>query len=152
MILIILFILLQVSFTVHIYNLIIYVLKKNSKNLRWFVNTAITNILIAGSLTVLAIFEPRRVRGVDIDLLIWIMTGLIMLAMLGIKINIFRNIYQRSKDPENYHFNYFGKKVLHSSVVRYEEILIFMFTMPFFLFAGAYFIARLVNLVMFDHL
>ena len=152
MIIIILFILLQVSFTLHIYNLVIYVLKKNNKNLRWFVNTAISNILIAVLLTVLAIMEPVMVRGVDFSLLIWIMTGLIMVAMLGIKINIARNIFQRSRDPENYHFNYFGKKVLHSTVVRYEEILIFMFTMPFFLFAGAYFIARLVNLLMFNHL
>lgn len=152
MILIILFILLQISFTVHIYNLVIYVLKKNKKNLRWFINTAITNILTAVSLVALTVARPEMVRGVDFSFQIWIMTGLIMLAMLGIKINIFHNIYQRSKDPENYHLNYFGKKVLHSTVVRYEEILIFMFTMPFFLFAGAYFIARLVNLVMFDHL
>ena len=152
MIIIIIFILLQVSFTLHIYNLVIYVLKKNDRNLKWFINTAISNILIAVSLTALAIMKPEMVRGVDFGFLIWIMTGLIMVAMLGIKINIAKNIYQRSRDPDNYHFNYFGKKVLHSSVVRYEEILIFMFTMPFFLFAGAYFVACLVNLLMYNHL
>ncbi len=152
MIIIILFILLQISFTLHIYNLVLYVLKKNNKNLRWFVNTAISNILIAVSLTILAIVNPSMIGGMDFSFLIWIMTGFIMIAMLGIKINIVKNIYQRSREPENYHFNYFGKKVLHSSVVRYEEIMIFMFTMPFFLFAGAYFIARLVNLLMYNHL
>ena len=80
------------------------------------------------------------------------MTGFIMVIMLFIKISIFRAIYKRSQDPEHFHYNYFGKKVLHGSVVKFEEILIFFFTMPFFLFCGAYFVARLFNLLLYKHL
>jgi hypothetical protein len=47
-----------------------------------------------------------------------------------------RNMYRRSKDPANYHFNFFGKKVLHSKVVLQEEIYIFLFPSRFFFFAG----------------
>ncbi len=75
-----------------------------------------------------------------------------MMIMLVIKISIFVVVYRRSKDPAHYHFNFFGKKVLHTSVVKPIEVVLFMFTMPFFLISGAYFIARLINLILYKHL
>ena len=150
--LIVLFIVLQISFSFHIYSLVLYVLRRENKYLKGFINTTISNILLAGGITALAIIHPQNVKEVDFKLLLWLMTGFIMLIMLFIKISIARAIFIRIKDPQNYHFNYFGKKVLHSTVVRLEEILIFFFTMPFFLFCGAYFIARLFNLLLYKHL
>ncbi len=143
---------LQISFTLHVYFLIQYVIKLEKVYLRRFINTAVSNILLAGCLTVMAIFRPDSIRYVNLKLLLWIMSGLVMIIMLLVKISILRNIYRRSKDPVNYHLNFFGKKVLHSSVVLQGEIYIFFFTIPFFLFAGAYFLARLLNLVMYGHL
>jgi hypothetical protein len=143
---------LQISFTGHIYCLIQYVLKKDGRYLRWFVNTAISNIMLAGTLTVLSLFRPDFLRDLNLGMLMWVMSGSIMLIMLLVKFNILRNIYKRARDPENYHYNFFGKKVLHSSVVSKGEVYIFLFTIPFFLFSGAYFFARLVNLILFQRL
>ncbi|HOJ27922.1 MAG TPA: hypothetical protein PL059_02500 [Spirochaetota bacterium] len=150
--LIALFILLQISFSLHIYSLVLYVLRRENKYLKGFINTTISNVLLAGAITTLAIIHPVYVAKVDFKLLLWLMTGFIMLIMLFIKISIARAIYKRSKDPQHFHYNYFGKKVLHGTVVKFEEILIFFFTMPFFLFCGAYFIARLINLLLYKQL
>ncbi len=143
---------LQISFTAHIYFLVQFILRKENAYLKRFINTAISNIVLAGTLTVLVIFRPDLIRDVNLKFLLWIMSGLIMLIMLMIKITIMRNMFKRSKDPANYHFNYFGKKVLHSKVVLQEEVYIFLFTIPFFLFCGAYFFARLVNLLLYKSL
>ena len=143
---------LQISFTAHIYFLVQFILRKENAYLKRFINTAISNIVLAGALTVLVIFRPDLIRDVNLKFLLWIMSGLIMLIMLMIKITIMRNMFKRSRDPANYHFNYFGKKVLHSKVVLQEEVYIFLFTIPFFLFCGAYFFARLVNLLLYKSL
>jgi len=150
--LIALFILLQISFSLHIYALVLYVLRRENKYLKGFINTTISNVLLAGIITFLAITNPNYVSKVDFKFLLWLMMGFLMLIMLFIKISIFRAIYKRSKDPQHFHYNFFGKKVLHGTVVKFEEILIFFFTMPFFLFCGAYFIARLFNLLLYKQL
>jgi hypothetical protein len=150
--LIALFILLQISFSLHIYALVLYVLRRENKYLKGFINTTISNVLLAGIITFLAITNTNYVSKVDFKFLLWLMMGFLMLIMLFIKISIFRAIYKRSKDPQHFHYNYFGKKVLHGTVVKFEEILIFFFTMPFFLFCGAYFIARLFNLLLYKQL
>lgn len=150
--LIALFILLQISFSFHIYSLVLYVLRRENKYLKLFINTTISNILLAGGITALAIIRPDYVSKINFKLLLWLMSGFIMLIMLFLKISIFISICKRTKDPANYHFNFFGKKVLHASVVKFEEIIVFFFTMPFFLFCGAYFIARLFNLLLYKQL
>lgn len=120
--------------------------------MKGFLNTSVTNILVTGALSFLAIFRPETIRNVNISFLLWLSSGFVMLVMLFVKISLFRRIYGRAQDPANYHLNFFGKKVLHPTVVKAEEVLIFFITIPFFLFAGAYFIARLVNLMMFGRL
>jgi hypothetical protein len=150
--LLILFIVLQVSLTAHIYNIIIYVLKKETRNFRWFLYTLVSNMVLALVLIILAVIEPKLIRSINFTILTWVLSGLIMLVTLAVQINIAVIIIKRSRNPENYHYNYFGKKVLHAKVVRYEEILIFIFTMFFLLFAGAYFVARLINLIIYGQL
>ncbi|TAL35583.1 MAG: hypothetical protein EPN93_09940 [Spirochaetes bacterium] len=115
-------------------------------------NTAISNILIAGILTVIALFRPDLIRNLNLLLLFWVMTGVLMMAMLFVKLRIIRNIVRRSRDPSNYHLNYFGKKVLHENVVQQGELVTFFVTIPFFLMAGAYFLARLTNLLLYGRL
>ena len=110
------------SFLTHIVSLFNYVTKKSERSLRYFIKTAISNVV------------------------------LILIFTLIVKIRIFINIYKRSKLPENYHLNFFGKKVLHSTVVNKMEIVIFCGTMPFFLISGSYFVARLVNFFLYTHL
>lgn len=150
--LIALFIALQVSFSIHIYSLVLYVLRRENKYLKGFINTTVSNMVLAGTITAFAIIKQEYVAQVNFQLLLWLMTGFVMLIMLFIKTTIAVAIFRRSRDPNNYHFNYFGKKVLHGNVVKFEEILVFFLTMPFFLFSGAYFIARLFNMLLYGRL
>jgi len=152
MIIIILLTALFFSFCVHVYFLIKYVQIREQKHLRAFINTAISNVLISASLSIMALTKPDYIREIDVKMLIWLFSGAILLLMLFIKINIFRNIYRRAQLPEHYHYNFFGKKVLHGSVVKPQEIALFFITMPFFLFLGAYFIARMINLILYGTL
>lgn len=152
MIIELLFFLLLVSIFFHMYFLVKYVLKGDKGDLKRFIHTAIANVVIAGSLIFFALIWPDLIQGVNLQLIVWIFSGLIMIVMLMIKITVFKIIYRRSKDPEHFHYSFFGKKVLHPSVVRPVEVILFMFTIPFFLISGAYFIARLINLIIYRHL
>jgi hypothetical protein len=146
------FLLLLVSFCFHVFFLVQYALRGDKRDLKRFTQTAITNIVIAGSLIFVALLWPGLVRGVKLKVIVWLFSGLIMIMMLMIKVTVFKIIYRRSKDPAHFHYNFFGKKVLHPTVVRPVEVILFMFTIPFFLIAGAYFIARLINLIIFKQL
>ena len=142
----ILLVLLQISFTAHIYFLIQYVLRREGKSLRRFINTAISNIVLAGALTILVIFRPDLIRNVNLQFLLWIMAGLIMVIMIMIKVTILRNMYRRSQDPANYHFNFFGKKFcIRRSFCRRR----FIYPLPFrFSFCEGFSRARSIS--MFD--
>jgi hypothetical protein len=142
---ILLFLLLFVSVTLHIFYLIGYIQTRNEKKLKKYISTTITNVLISGSLIFLSLYRPGQIRKINFSLIFWLISGFMMMAMLFVQITIFRRIYQRSQMPENYHLNFFGKKVLHSSVVKPIEVIIFFSTMPFLCVAGAYFVAKLIH-------
>jgi len=128
------------------------VTKKSNRSLKTYILTTFTNITIAGACIVLIFMKPEMAKTVDLKFLTWIMSGIILVITIVIKIGVFRRIYRRIKDPSNYHVNFFGKKVLHASVVSRLEIAVFFGTMPFFLMAGAYFVARGVNFFLYKHL
>lgn len=140
------------SFLSHIVSLVNYVTKKSEGSLRNFIKTAISNVILSIACMVLILKRPDLVARVDMIFVTWLMAGFIMLFTLVVKVKIFINIYRRCKLPENYHYNFFGKKVLHSTVVNKFEIVIFFGTMPFFLMSGSYFIARLMNFFLYKHL
>lgn len=140
------------SFLGHFFSLVTYVTKKSDRSLKTFIHTTISNIILAGACIVVIFMRPDLVRQVNLKFLTWIMSGLVLAITLFIKIGIFRKIYKRAKDPSNYHVNFFGKKVLHSTVVSRVELAVFFGTMPFFLMAGAYFVARMINFFLYNHL
>ncbi len=152
MILIILLLVLLLSIFIHIYFLLQYVLKVQKKHLHGFVNTAVSNIMIAGAIMLLVVYNPSLVRNIDPVLTMWLISGLVLVITLVIKVSLFRRMYRNMQDPKNYHLNFFGKKVLHPGAVTKLDMLAFFGTMPFFLMAGAYFVARLVNLIMYGRL
>jgi hypothetical protein len=152
MIITVLLIALFLSFLGHIYALVTYVTRKSERSLKTFIKTTISNIILAGTCIVLFMSRPDLLFEVDVPRLLWIMSGFIMFTTLGIKISIFIRIYRRAQLPEHYHVNFFGKKVLHSTVVSRIEIAVFFGTIPFFLMSGAYFIARLANFFLYKHL
>ncbi len=143
---------LVISFSIHIYFLFLYAIKREKRYLNFFLVTTNSNVIIAIILIVIALKYPDVVKEADFTYVFWIISGILMIIMLMLKIRIFRRIYERSKDPENYHYNFFGKRVLHSSVVKLTDIFLFFLSMPIFLLAGSYFIARLINLFMYGNI
>lgn len=141
-----------ISFLVHIFALVTYVTKKSNRSLKTYLITTFTNIGLAGACIVLIFMKPDMAKEVDLKFLTWLMSGIILVITIVIKVEVFRRIYRRIKDPSNYHVNFFGKKVLHASVVSRLEIAVFFGTVPFFLMAGAYFVARGLNFFLYKHL
>ena len=152
MIITVLLIALFLSFLGHLFALVSYVTTKSERSLKTFINTTISNIIIAGTCIVFIMSRPELLRNVDVKRLTWIMSGVVMVVCLAVKIKIFIKIYKRAKNPDNYHVNFFGKKVLHSSVVTKVDMAVFFGTIPFFLLSGSYFIARLANFFFYGHL
>ncbi|HOQ12737.1 MAG: hypothetical protein BWY23_01951 [Spirochaetes bacterium ADurb.Bin218] len=140
------------SFIGHIAALVTYVTKRTEGSLKTFINTTLSNVTLAGTCIVVFLTKPHLLRDINLVFISWIMSGVVMFVTLGIKIKIFITIYRRAKDPANYHLNFFGKKVLHSTVVKKMELAIFFGTIPFFLLSGSYFIARLLNFFLYKHL
>jgi len=149
MILLSLLFLLVLNFGIHISSLVLYIKKKDNQYIKWFANSAIINIALAGIITIYIIYKPGVLRGINIGRILWLLSGFIMFIMLAIKFVLFRRICRRAKDPENYHYNYFGKKVLHEKVMTKTEFYIFFFTIPFFLLFGSYFIVKIINYFMY---
>jgi len=150
MIITVLLVALFLSFLGHLFALVSYVTTKSDRSLKTFINTTLSNIILAGACIVLIMSKPELLRFVDVRRLTWIMSGFVMFVCLIVKIKIFIKIYKRAKNPENYHINFFGKKVLHSSVVTKVDMAIFFGTIPFFLLSGSYFVARLTNFFFMD--
>jgi len=147
MVITLLLIALFISFSIHILSLINYITKKSDTGIKIFVSTAMSNVIIAVVCIVVMVCRPDILHEVDVIKVTWILSGIMMFAALCVKIRVFVKIYKRSKDPEHYHTNYFGRKVLHSTVISKFDIMIFFVAMPFLLIAGAYFIAKLINYI-----
>ena len=145
MIITLLLIALFISFSIHIIALINFITKKSNTAINVFVSTTMSNVMIAGGCIVVIISSPEILREVDVLKVAWILSGIIMFVAFAAQIRVFFKIYKRAKDPANYHVNYFGKKVLHSTVISKFDMMIFFGSMPFLLIAGAYFIAKLIN-------
>lgn len=152
MIITILLISLFLSFLGHLFSLVTYITRRSERSLKAFIHTTLSNIILAAVCIILFLVKPDLLHEVNVQGLVWIMSGFLMFITLGVKIRILIKIYKRAKDPDNYHLNFFGKKVLHSTVVSKAEVAIFFATMPFFLISGSYFIARLTNFFLYKHL
>lgn len=152
MLLYILLLLLILSFAIHIVIIISYIQTRSAKRFRWFLITAGINAMLCVVLSLLAFMKPELVRAMKIDIFFWLASGFIMVILLKIKIYFFVKIYRRTKDPKNYHINYFGKKVYESTIIKQYEFAALLLSIPFFLLLGAYFVARLINLILYGHL
>lgn len=139
----ILFLLLLMSFSVHLLAIIFYFINKSKRLFFTFLGTAFSNIIIGMVLTVLAFNNPATVINMNHDLILWVISGFVAIVMLMVKIYIFVKIYRRKNDPDMYHLNYFGKKVYNVELVKKWELATLILTMPFFLIFGAYFITKL---------
>jgi hypothetical protein len=138
--------LLFISFSIHIYYLIRYVRTHNESCLWGFIDTTVINVFLAGVSILILVFKPEKIKTMDTALLMWFISGLMMTLVLIFQLSIFSRVLRRSKLPEYYHYNFFGKKILNPSVVKPMEVALFIVSMPFFLVSGAYFVARFIKL------
>lgn len=142
----------QVSFCLHVYFLLQYILQQKARYLHLFIITFFSNMTVAVLLMAIFLYRPEWVQTLDVRILTWLMSGMFMVMMILIKIGIFIKIWRKTHDPENFHYNFFGKRVIHSKAVEKPDIAIFLFTIPVFLMSGAYFMARLINYCLYNHL
>ncbi len=145
MLLLMFFLLLALSLAGHIASLILFIKKKENKYVRWFANTAIVNIALAGIITVYVMYDPKALGGINLKRILWLISGFITCVMIGIQISIFHRLFKRMNDPAYYHYNYFGKKVLNDGVMSKTEVYSFFFSIPFLLLFGAFFVVRIIN-------
>ncbi len=145
MIIVLLFLVLLLSLAIHLSYLVRYIQTRRPELLQKYILTTVSNVFISAALIFVALYKPEQIQKIKFPLMMWILNGFMMVIMLMSQITIARRIYQRSKLPENYHYNFFGKKVLHPSVVKPGEVAAFFATIPLFLFTGAYFFAKLIR-------
>ena len=134
-----------ISIILHVIYLLKYVRIRTEAYLRKYINTAAINLVTAGICIVIAIFYPEEIQKIQGPNLMWLISGVLMVMTLLLQVSIFIRIYRRAKLPEHYHYNFFGRKVLHSSVARPMEVALFFASIPMFLAAGAYFVARFIR-------
>jgi hypothetical protein len=144
--------LLLVSFFSHLASIIFYIINKSNKVFNFFISTLITNMCLSMGLIIFALRHPELIRNLNIRLIMWVLSGIIMVITLFIQAGVFRIVFRRSRNPEFYHYNYFGKKVYEDDIIRKSEFFSFVISLPFFLIIGAYFVARLINLFIYGHI
>jgi hypothetical protein len=147
-----LFFCLLTSFTLHTLIIALYIKNKNIKYFFWFIGTVILNMALALALIIISLTKPHIMRELNLKYFFWLLSGFLTILLLSIKIAIFRNIYKRSLDPRWYHFNHFGKKVFEKGIIKQSEFLGIFGMLPFFLFIGAFFISRLLNMILFGRM
>lgn len=143
MIILFFIIVLQISLIVHIYFMVSFISKKKDQDFRGFFITAIVNIFMALFIAFLIVLYPGQLRQINFEKILFFESGAIFFVMLFVKMRITVRIYKKSKDPSNYHFNIFGKKVLHKNVATPQDVMIYFMTLPITLISGAYFIVKL---------
>ncbi len=138
--------LLEFSIAVHIRYMVGYISTKLNKHFRGFIITTFTNIVCAMVMTVVVFTSPGVVARLDVDFILLLQAGVVFITLLLLKIKIAIQIVRRTRDPEYYHLNYFGKKIYEGPVVTKGELAFYFLSMPFTLLAGAYFVTRVSSL------
>ncbi len=152
MIIYVLFFCLLTSFTLHAVIIGLYIKKKDQIYFYWFIATVALNMGIALALIILSLNRPDLIRQLNLKFFFWLLSGFVTILLFCLKVAIFRNIYKRSKDPNWYHFNHFGKKVFEKGIVKQVEFLGIFGSLPFFLFIGAFFVSRLINMMLYGQM
>ena len=141
-----LFIAVQTSLVIHIYSLVGYISTKEMDYFRYFMITAVTNMLLSIGLATLVMTDPKVLRGIKMDIIYVLESGLVFIYMMTIKIRVTIVIIKRLRDPKNYHFSHFGKKIYNTSIVNFQEVATYFITFPFTLMAGAYFVVKVMRM------
>ncbi len=132
--------------------IILYVSNKSDNYFKSLLGTFIINTTLMILISIVAIGNPEDVYFINIKFVSWVVSGIICFFVLILKISITIRIVKRTKDPQYYDINFFGKKVYKPGLVRPKEFLALIASVPIFLLIGAYFVARLINLILYGHI
>lgn len=135
-------------FIINIFFLIIYIITRNNKCRILFFITLLFAFIVLGCVRFIPAFGAMPGKEINFDFLLWLVSGHLFLTAIVTMIFIFSNIYRRYQDPQNYHFNHFGKKVVHSGFMSNKEMAEFILTIPVILFIGPYFAGRLIKFIL----
>lgn len=130
----------------------LYLSNKSENYFKSLLGTFIINTVLMVLVSITAITNPGDVYSINLKFILWIVSGIILFFIIILKINIMLRIYRRTKNPEFYNINFFGKKVYEPGIVQPKEFLGIIASFPFFLLVGSYFVARLINLILYGHL
>ena len=144
--------LLEITFTLSLYILVQDLLHKDNKRKRLLIGITIWNVFCTLIIYIQIHFDIFISGKLNYTFIFWILSGLIMGVALYYQILIIVNLYKRRRNHEFYHYNIFGKKVFKNEIVLNRELWIFLITIPFFLLPGGYFVARLINFFLYNHL
>lgn len=144
----ILLITLSFSFCLQIFVIVQYLASKGMTYYKIFLGTFVINTILMVVVSVFAFRDPASIYRVNMKFILWMLSGFITIIIIFIQIGTLIKIYLRAKDPVNYTINFFGRKVYEQGILRKHEFAMFVITMPIFLFAGSYFIARLINILL----
>lgn len=147
---------LALSFFIHLLFIGLYVTSETPERKKQFFYaffiSAIINTMLMGGVSVVSLKYPAMVREVDLKVVLWLLSGVALFITFLIQVMVFVTVYRRAKNPEFYYRNFFGKKVYKKGVIRQIEFIAVFATIPIFLLLGAYFVARLINLIMYGHI
>ena len=144
-ILIALFVSLQFSLIIHIASMFGYISKKSQKYFKIFMVTAVSNSLTGVSLAIFIMLKRDALHGINLDFVLILEAGFIFIFLILVKIWVTINIIKRLRNPANYHYSFFGKKIYDKSVVTMKDLAAYFLTMPFTVITGAYFIVKLLE-------
>ena len=143
---------LSFSFCFQIAIIILYLSSKRDLYYKTFLGTFIINTILMVITSTIALTSPLSIQRINVKFILWVISGLISIVLLLLQSTILVRIYMRSKDPDFFDINFFGKKVFRKGIIKQSEFLTFILTIPFFLMVGSYFVARLVNLLLYKNL
>jgi len=143
---------LSFSFCFQIAIIILYLSSKRDLYYKTFLGTFIINTILMVITSTIALTSPLSIQRINVKFILWVISGLITIVLLFLQSTILVRVYMRSKDPEFFDINFFGKKVFRKGIIKQSEFLTFILTIPFFLMVGSYFVARLVNLLLYKNL
>ncbi len=139
-----LIILLQLSIIVHAAFIASYFKTKNTTAFQGFLATIFINFIIVAIIVIMLMQTPDIIYKFKLEFILLVEAGLVFCLLMLVKIRITLRIILRSRNPEYYDLNFFGKKVYKAKIISKEEVAAYILTMPVTIFAGAYFFVKLM--------
>ncbi len=78
----------------------------------------------------LMLISPREIDAITLERILFVESGALLLVMLYLKGVVSVRIYRRMRDQSHFHYSFFGKKVVHPSVVTSKDLFIYFLTIP----------------------